>query len=354
MSRPHAEHDHTHEGGGWDRLGHRLRHWAWHSHDPNEVVDREMEASARGVRAVALSFVALAVTAAVQAVVVVLSHSVALLGDTLHNLADALTAVPLAFAFWVGRRSPTRRFTYGYGRVEDVAGLVVVAFVAASSVAACYAAVRRLVHPEAVTHLWAVALAALIGFVGNEAVAHYRISVGRQIGSAALVADGLHARTDGLTSLGVLVGAGGVAIGWSWADPLVGLLIAVAILGVLRSAAAAVFARLLDAVDPHLVTHIEQVLRAQPGVRGVDTVRLRWIGHSLHAQAEIAVDPSLSVTEAHEIAHAAEHRLLHEVHRLAAVIVHAGPDLVDPAAHQAVAHHRAGGSGDRASPTARG
>ena len=188
----------------------------------------------------------------------------ALLGDTLHNFADALTAVPLGVAFTLGRRAPTRRFTYGYGRAEDLAGLVVVLLITASSALAAYAAIRRLLHPEPVSYLGFVAAAAVIGFAGNELVARYRIQVGRRIGSAALVADGLHARTDGLTSLAVLLGAGGVALGFRLADPIIGLVITVAILAVLRQAAREVFARLLDAVDPALVDRVEQVVRATP------------------------------------------------------------------------------------------
>jgi cation diffusion facilitator family transporter len=178
---------------------------------------------------------------------------VALLGDTLHNAADALTAVPLGIAFVVGRRPPTRRYTYGYGRAEDLAGVVIVVIIAASSALAAYEAITRLAHPRSVSNLIAVAVAAVIGFAGNELVARYRIRVGRKIGSAALVADGLHARTDGFTSLAVLLGVGGVALGWDWADPVVGLVITVAILAVLRQAAREIYRRLMDAVDPALV-----------------------------------------------------------------------------------------------------
>jgi cation diffusion facilitator family transporter len=130
--------------------------------------------------------------------VVVASGSVALLGDTLHNFADALTAVPLLVAFRLARRPANTRYTYGYGRAEDLAGLFVVVMIALSSVLAGYAAIDRLLNPRSVTYLWAVAVAAMIGFAGNELVAGYRIRVGRRIGSAALIADGLHARADGL------------------------------------------------------------------------------------------------------------------------------------------------------------
>ncbi|MDQ0939288.1 cation diffusion facilitator family transporter [Streptomyces sp. V1I1] len=138
----------------------------------------------------------------------VLSGSVALLGDTVHNAADALTALPLGVAFVLGRRAANRRFTYGYGRAEDLAGIVNVLTIAASAAFAAWTAIDRLLNPQEISYLPAVAAAAVIGFIGNEWVARYRIRVGHEIGSAALVADGLHARTDGFTSLAVLFGRG--------------------------------------------------------------------------------------------------------------------------------------------------
>ncbi|WP_089246804.1 cation diffusion facilitator family transporter [Asanoa hainanensis] len=323
------------------RRMHRLRHALRpHSHDTADQVDRELETSRAGIRAVWVSLAVLTVTAALQAVVVVWSGSVALLGDTLHNVADALTAVPLFIAFVVGRRPPNRRYTYGYGRAEDLAGIVIVLFIAASAVLAGVEAIRRLVHPADVDHLPAVAAAGVLGFLGNEVVAQYRIRVGRRIGSAALVADGLHARTDGFTSLGVLVGAGGLALGWRWADPVVGLLITAAILLVLAGAARQVYRRLMDAVDPHLVDTVERTLRETAGVLDIGTARLRWIGHRLRAECEIVVDERLDVVAAHDIAVVAEHRLLHAVPRLAWALVHADPRARDGADHHAVvAHH---------------
>ncbi len=281
----------------------------------------------------------LGVTAALQAVVVVLSSSIALLGDTLHNVADALTAVPLGIAFVLGRRAATRTYTYGYGRAEDLAGIAIVVTIAASSALAAYEAIQRLLHPHHVGRLPFVAVAALIGFAGNEIVARYRISVGRRIGSSALVADGLHARTDGFTSLAVLLGAGGVAIGWVWADPAVGLAITVAILFVLWDAAREVYRRLMDAVDPALVDTAEATLRETPGVVGVGTVRLRWIGHALRAECEITVDAGISVTGGHAIAVEAEHRLIHAIPRLTGAIVHADPAGAAAEHHEGLAHH---------------
>ena len=253
------------------------------------------------------------------------SGSVALLGDTLYNVADALTAVPLLIAFRLARQPPTKRFTYGYGRAEDLGGLFVIAMITLSSVLAAYEAIDRLIHPRAVSHLWAVAGAAVVGFAGNEIVAQYRIRVGRQIGSAALVADGLHARTDGFTSLAVLLGAGGVALGWRQADPIIGLVITVAILGVLRSAVRQVGARLMDAVDLGLVDQATAAVTSVAGIDGVRDLRIRWIGHTLRAEVDATVDPSLSVVQAHDLAHHAEAHLLDQVRRLTAATVHVSP-----------------------------
>jgi cation diffusion facilitator family transporter len=331
-------HDHGHGRGWWHRLSHLITP---HSHDSVEKIDAAMETSREGMRALWVSLAVLGATAAVQAVVVALSGSVALLGDTLHNVADALTAVPLGIAFLLGRRAATRRYTYGFGRAEDLAGIIIVALIAASSALAGYEAIQRLLHPAEVSHLPVVAAAALVGFVGNELVARHRIRVGRRIGSAALVADGLHARTDGFTSLAVLVGAGGVALGWRWADPIVGLAITAAILLVLKDAAREVYRRLMDAVDPALVDQVETTLQTTPGVVGIGAVHLRWIGHQLRTECDIVVDASLTVVQAHAIAVAAEHQLIHAVPRLTSVAVHTDPHSHEGADHHAdLAHHR--------------
>lgn len=296
-----------------------------HSHDPADQIDGVVEADTAGRRALLISLAGLGLTAALQAVVVALSGSVALLGDTLHNIADALTAVPLLLAFTVARRPATARFTYGYGRAEDLAGLAVLVMISLSSLVAAWAAIDRLLHPQPINHLTAVAAAGLVGFLGNETVARYRIRVGHQIGSAALVADGLHARTDGFTSLAVLFGAAGVAAGWRWADPVIGLAITLAILGVLRSAARVVGARLMDAVDPALVAEATRTLLHTDGIETVRELRLRWIGHTLRAEADVTVDAHLTLAAAHDLAHAAEAHLLRHIRRLSAATIHISP-----------------------------
>ena len=317
---------HGHGAGIWSKVCHGVSEaLGGHPHDAADQIDSALEADTAGRRALLGSLAILGVTAAVQLVVADLSGSMALLGDGLHNLADSLTAVPLLIAFALARRPATKRYTYGYGRAEDLGGLFAIVVIAVSSGIAAWEAVDRLLHPEQFSHLWAVAMAALIGFAGNEVVARYRIGVGRRIGSAALVADGLHARTDGFTSLAVLVGAGGVALGWRDADPIVGLVITVAILGVLRSAIRQVGGRLLDAVDPVLVDQATASVRSVPGVAEVREMRVRWVGHTLRAEIDAIVDPALTVGEAHELAHHVERHLLHDVARLAAATVHTSP-----------------------------
>jgi len=317
-------HDHPHEHGGWLRAAVR-EVFAPHSHDASDSIDGALESSAAGIRAVKVSLLALAATSVAQLVIVLLSGSVALLADTIHNFSDALTAIPLWVAFVLGRRAATRRYTYGFGRAEDIAGLFVVAMIALSAAIAGIESVRRLINPVEIQHVGWVAAAGLVGFVGNELVAVYRIRVGRRIGSAALVADGLHARTDGFTSLAVLLGAGGIALGFPLADPIVGIIITIAILAVLRTAIREVFRRLMDGVDPKLVDAAETALAAEPGVKQVRSVKMRWIGHRLHADAELDIDPATSLSEAHKIAHDAEHTLTHAVPKLTTALVHAYP-----------------------------
>ncbi|MFE4692701.1 cation diffusion facilitator family transporter [Streptomyces sp. NPDC056749] len=346
----HQGHGHTPEedgqlrrsaGARLKRLRHGLAHaMTPHSHEAADKVDAAMETSGEGMRTLWISLAVLGATTVVQALIVALSGSVALLGDTIHNATDALTAVPLGVAFLLGRRAANRRYTYGYGRAEDLAGILIVAAIAASAVLAAWVAVDRLLDPRDITHLWAVSAAALTGFVGNEWVARYRIRTGRKIGSAALVADGLHARTDGFTSLAVLLGSGGAALGWSSADPVVGLLITAAILFVLKDAAREVYRRLMDSVDPALVATAENALRSVDGVIGIGAVRMRWIGHALRAEADIVVHAHLTVVQAHQLAVAAEHALIHTVPRLTAATIHTDhAPTTGPDPHSALAHH---------------
>jgi cation diffusion facilitator family transporter len=294
----HAVHTHDHAGG--------------HGH-AHGGVDAAILGSREAMRTLGRSLVILGLTAAFQVVVVVLSGSIALLADTIHNAGDALTAVPLAVAFVLGRRLPTRRLTYGYGRLEDFAGIAVVLIILFSAAVAAYEAIDRLINPHTPTHLVATALAGLIGFAGNEWVAVYRIRTGRRIGSVALEADGYHARVDGFTSLAVVAGVLGVAAGFRLADPIVGLLISVAILRIVWQSAREIGLRALDGVDPEIIDRVRKEAAGVPGVLGVEDVRARWLGHIVRAEITVAVDPERRVRDGDAIADAVGARLAENV-----------------------------------------
>ncbi|RWM11320.1 MAG: cation transporter [Mesorhizobium sp.] len=323
-SRDHAVHGDDH-GSGPHRHG---------------VIDATIATTVRGIWAIKWSFVILATTAAMQMVVVVLSGSVALLADTIHNIGDATTAIPLWIAFMLARRKPSRTFTYGLGRVEDLAGIIIVGIILFSAIVAGYQAIDRLINPRMVTHLGWLAAAGVVGFLGNEAVAVFRIRVGREINSAALIADGYHARTDGLTSLAVVVGAFGVWLGFPLADPIVGLLITLAIFGIVWQSARSVLTRMLDGVEPDVIGEIHHAAAHVPGARIVD-VKARWIGHRLHADIAVAVEESLPVSEAKKITAALEDELFGHMPALAAANIRLASADADHA------HEHAHGERDR-------
>ncbi|RWI11693.1 MAG: cation transporter [Mesorhizobium sp.] len=305
--RDHAAHGHGHH----DHVS------GSHSHG---VIDATIATTDRGIWAIKWSFVILAITAAMQMVVVALSGSVALLADTVHNIGDATTAIPLWIAFLLARRKPSPTFTYGLGRVEDLAGIIIVGIILFSAIVAGYQAIDRLINPRVVTHLGWLAAAGIVGFLGNEAVAVFRIRVGREINSAALIADGYHARTDGLTSLAVVLGAFGVWLGFALADPIVGLLITLAIFGIVWQSARSVLTRMLDGVEPDVIGDIHHAAAHVPAARIVEA-KARWVGHRLHADIAIAVEDSLPVCEAKKITAALEHQLFEHMPALAAANV---------------------------------
>jgi len=329
--RGQAEHDHDHDHGsgvlGW------LRGLYGHSHRIVQKTDSAMESSERGIRALKISFVALGITAVLQLIIVLLSGSVALLADTIHNFADASTSIPLWIAFALARRRASRLFTYGYGKTEDVAGVLIVLSIFFSACVAAYESIRKIIRPQPVVQLGWVALAAMIGFLGNEAVAIFRIRVGREIASAALVADGQHARVDGFTSLAVLIGVLGVYFGYPILDPIVGLGITIAILFIVKDAAFSIWIRLIDGIEPEILAQIEHAPMHVDGVCSVHDVRARWLGHRVHSDITIDVDPLLSVREADGISKQVEQALRGHVRLLGSVVVRsrpaAEPDAID-------------------------
>jgi cation diffusion facilitator family transporter len=318
---PGHDHDHDHGGGvlGW------LKHTFAHSHDVHEKVDDAMETHERGIWALKISLIGLGLTALFQVVIVAISGSTALLADTIHNFGDAATSIPLWIAFALIRRGQTRRFTYGFGRAEDVAGVIIVGLIFFSACVAGYESIRKLIDPQPVTNLGWVAAAAIIGFLDNEAVAIFRIRVGREIGSAALIADGQHSRVDGFTSLAVLIGAIGVYLGVPILDPLIGLLITVAILFIVKDAARAVFLRLLDGIEPRILAEVEHAPTHVEGVQEVHSVRARWLGHKVHADLHVTVDRRLSVAESHAIVDRVQKALADHVPSFGDATIHVCP-----------------------------
>jgi cation diffusion facilitator family transporter len=335
-------HEHEHRGG---LLGFVEKVGLLHGHSHAVSTDNALESSEKGIRIVKVSLVLLAATAVFQIVIVAISGSVALLADTIHNFTDALTALPLWLAFILGRRAASRRYTYGFGRTEDLAGIFIVAVIFLSALLAGYESIVKLLDPQDIDYAGLVMGAAVIGFIGNETVATMRIRVGREIGSAALEADGQHARVDGLTSLAVLVGAIGVVLGAPIADPLIGLVITVAILFITKDAAVLIWHRLLDATDPVLLETMEQaaqrVVDREAGAQGFTAMRLRWLGHRLQVEMVLLVDADLPTRESHRIAEEMRHELFHSLPGLGSALIHVDPWSAEgPDAHSLTEHHR--------------
>ncbi len=339
---PHDEaHDHPHDGSHGH--GHGTGLWGWintifhlHGHSEQQlqrVADPALADNAAGIRTVWLALGALGVTTVLQILIVSFSGSVALLADTVHNLGDTLNSIPLLIAFYLARRMATRRYTYGFGKAEDVAGIFIVLSIVVSASVALWQSVAKLINPVPMTDLGWVAAAAVIGFIGNEAVALLQIRTGRRMGSAAMVADGLHARIDGLTSLAVLIAVVGTYFGYPLVDPIIGLLIGIAILFITWDATRTMWYRLMDAIDPKVVDQVERVARGVAGVLDVRDTRIRWLGHRLHAELRITVNEDLPTRESHRIAEAVRHALLHDQPHLSIVDI-----PIDPCGH---------GGGDR-------
>jgi cation diffusion facilitator family transporter len=330
MSSPHHPHPHAHAHHHDAGTAHR------HTHGP---VDPAMLTTQRGLWAITWSFVGLGATALIQVVIVWMSGSVALFADTIHNVGDAATALPLWMAFVLARRPPSQRFTYGLGRAEDLAGVLIVGLIVCSAIVAGYQSLTRLLNPQPIAYLGAVMAAAMMGFLGNEAVALVRLKVGREIGSAALMADGYHARADGWTSLAVLAGTIGTWCGYPIVDAIVGFVIALAMLRIVWKSGGAIFTRLLDGVEPTVLEEITHVVRHTPEVHEVTQVRVRWVGHRLHAALNIAVRPQLSVTQGHAIAREVRHQLLHHLPHCADALIHVDPVEASGEEHHRVAAH---------------
>jgi cation diffusion facilitator family transporter len=329
----HGEHDHEHKHDEDAHGGHG------HGHEHGRV-DADLYGNREGLRAVQISTAGMFAVAAIQFIIAFIGGSAGLFADALHNLGDVLTTVALWIAFVISNRAANQRYTYGYYRAEDLAGIFIVLVIIASAVAGAVESILKLTSGAVPTQLYLSMAAALVGVAGNELLAQYKISVGKRINSVPLIADGQHSRIDGLTSLAAFVGLIGVALGFPIADPIAGLVITVVILTVVYSTSRSVLQRLLDAVDGRVVPSIMKIAREVPGVEGVNDVRARWIGHTLHVIMNIEVDGQLTLLKAHDIAEEVRHRLFHQVKGLSEAIIHTDPHAHgDEDYHQVVAHH---------------
>ncbi|HVB72605.1 MAG TPA: cation diffusion facilitator family transporter [Ktedonobacteraceae bacterium] len=323
----HDDHDHAeHSGKGG------------HGHEHGKV-DADLYGNKAGLRAVQIATAGMLLVAIIQFTIATIGGSAGLFADALHNLGDVFTTIALWIAFVVSNRAANHRYTYGYYRSEDLAGIFIVLVIIASAIAGAVESIQKLTSGNVPTQIYLSMAAALVGVIGNETLAQYKISVGKRINSVPLVADGQHSRIDGLTSLAAFVGLIGVKLGFPMADPVAGILITMVILTVVYSTSRSVIQRLLDAVDPRVVPSIIDTARQVPGVEAVTDVRARWVGHTMHVVMNIEVDPDLTLVRAHAIAEEVRHRLFHTIKGMSEAIIHTDPSGESGDHHQSVAHH---------------
>jgi len=330
----HATHTHDHEEHNHD---HDHDEHA-HGHEHGKV-DADLYGNRAGLRAVQISTAGMFLVAAIQFAIAWIGGSAGLFADALHNFGDVFTTIALWIAFVISNRAANQRYTYGYYRAEDLAGIFIVLVIIASAIASAVESIQKLTSGNIPTQIYLSMAAALIGVAGNELLAQYKISVGKRINSVSLIADGHHSRIDGLTSLAAFIGLIGVKLGFPKADPIAGIVITIVIVTVVFSTSRSVLQRLLDAVDPHVVPSIVTTATAVPGVEEVTDVRARWVGHTLHVVMNIEVDAELTLSKAHAIAEEVRHRLFHDIKGISEVVVHTDPSSASGDHHQEMAHH---------------
>ena len=308
---------------------------AGHSHDHGAVYGNR-----DAVRAVIVSAVALGTASALEFAAALAGHSASVFAAGLHNAGDVLTTFVLLASFWIARRPATRRFTSGFGRIEDVATLVIVLVIVVTAAAAFGESVRRFFVREDYGSIPFSLFAAGVGIVANLAVSEYKIRVGRGLGSTALQADGVHSRIDAVVSLGAFAGIGLAGLGWRLADPIAGVLITLAIIYVLAGTVRDLFYRMMDAVDPEVIGEMTARAADVEGVLAVHDVSARWVGRELWAVMHIDCDPEATLQEAHDVVERVQHEVSHSI-ELGRLDVHMDPGTEDhrhgrhehPAAH---------------------
>ena len=265
------------------------------------------------IRAVVVSAIFLGIAALAEITASILSGSASVLADGLHNAGDVLTSFILLFTFALVRRPATRRFSSGYGRFEDVATLLIVVVIIITAAIAAAESVYKLIHPTVYSNIALSLGAAVVGVVANLGVSEYKVRVGRGIGSESLEADGIHSRIDALVSAGAFAGIGLAGLGFAIADPILGMLITVAIIFALAGTVKQLYYRMMDAVDPTIVDELTSSAKSVPGVLAVHDVRVRWVGRELVANMHVDMDPKSTLETAHAIAMRVEDAICQEV-----------------------------------------
>ncbi len=336
MREHQSESPHEHGTRTHDHKKHNHDHGHGHEHGK---VDADLYDNRAGLHAVQISTVGMFLVSAIQFAIAWIGGSAGLFADALHNFGDVFTTIALWIAFVISNRAANQRYTYGYYRAEDLAGIFIVLVIIASATASAVESIQKLTSGNIPTQIYLSMVAALIGVAGNELLAQYKISVGKRINSVSLIADGHHSRIDGLTSLAAFVGLVGVKLGFPKADPIAGIVITLVIVTVVYSTSRSVLQRLLDAVDPHIIPSIITTAQANPGVEAVTDVRARWVGHTLHVVLNIEVDAELTLSKAHAIAEEVRHRLFHDIKGVSEVVIHTDPSSASGDYHQEMAHH---------------
>jgi cation diffusion facilitator family transporter len=269
----------------------------------------------------------LAATGLIELLLAVLTGSVGLLGDAIHNLSDVSTSAVVFLGYWLSRRPPTERYPYGLERAEDLARIGIAVVIWASAAFAGYESVRKLIEHGTTSHLgWGIAGAG-IGVAGNQVVARYKLVVGRRINSATLVADARHSWLDALSSAGAMAGLIAVALGQRWGDPVAGLAVTALICHVGYEVTADVVHRPADGIDPSVITGAEAAAGSVPGVIHAHA-RARWTRRTLRIEIEGRVDPDMPVRDADELGRQVATALAHEVPEAGSLTwsTRAGPD----------------------------
>ena len=318
-SHAHHHHSHDHHHHHSDNILVKIAmvlHLPGFAHDHSHADlagDRAFLDNQLAIRTVWIALVALGLTTALQVVIYAASGSVALLADTVHNLGDALNSVPLVDRILFRTSTGEPQVYLRLWPSGGYRGVFIVISIGFSAAYILFESVQRLFNPRELENLEWIALASLVGFVGNELVALMQIRVGRRIGSDAMIADGQHALIDGLTSLAVLIAVIGTLIGVPILDPIVGIVIAFAIVGITWNAIKAVWYRIMDAVDPHLVEHVDTHVRGIEGVAAIEALRMRWVGHRMYGVLKVRVAPGTTLEESQRIVAAAQREAAHVI-----------------------------------------